>query len=698
MVFKKGNIAPIAKQIESKHSIHGHTRNDEYAWMRLSDEQKNAETPDAHTQSVLDYLNLENAFTESTLEPTVGFQKVLFEELKGRIKKDDSSVPIYHNNYWYYTRYEDQKEYALHCRRKGDMSATEEVMLDVNTLAEGESYYSASGLNLAYNNTILAFAEDKSGRRIYTIRFKNLETGLFLEATIENTSGGTAWSACGRYLFYTAKNEQTLLSEKIFRFDLETKTSELVYHETDPSFYIGVGTSKSEDYIFIGTSSTETSHTLYIKANEPLSEFKEFIPREKKHEYSIDHYNDRFYIVTNVKGRAKNFALMQCLTSQTAFEKWEMLIDEREDVLLEGLDVFDGILVLSERINCLPMIRVLPMHDFEKGFYLKFSDEAYVAYTSGNIQFNTHLLRYVYSSPTTPMSVIEYNLKTGEEKLLKVQEVIGGHNPAEYISKRFEIEARDGEKIPVTMVFKSSTLLSSNTPLLLYAYGSYGHIIEPYFSSSRLSLLDRGFAFAIAHIRGGEIKGRKWYDNGRLLNKLNTFNDYIDVAKGLIDLNYTSSEHLHAMGGSAGGLLMGAVANMAPGLFNGMVAQVPFVDVINTMLDESIPLTTNEFDEWGNPKEKVFYDYMLKYSPYDNIKAQDYPNLLITTGLHDSQVQYWEPAKWIARLRTKKTNDNLLLLKCNMDAGHGGASGRFKQYEEIALEYAFLLGLENITE
>ena len=697
MVFKKGNIAPIAKQIESKHSIHDHTRIDEYAWMRLSDEQKNAEAPDAHTQSVLDYLNQENSFTEQTLEPTVGFQKKLFEELKGRIKKDDSSVPIFHKDYWYYTRYEDQKEYALHCRRKSTMDAPEEVMLNVNLLAEGKSYYSASGLNLANDNTILAFAEDTSGRRIYTIRFKNISTGEYLDTTIENTSGGTAWSHCGRYLFYTSKNEQTLLSEKIFRFDMETKTSELVYHETDPSFYIGVGISKSDEYIFIGTSSTETSQTLYINAKEPLSVFKEFLPREEKHEYSVEHYNDRFYIVSNLRGAAKNFALLKCPIDSTSFESWEMLIEERTEVLLEGLDVFDGILVVSERINCLPMIRILPMHDFEKGFYLNFSDEAYVAYTSGNIDFNTHMLRYVYSSPTTPISVIEYNLKTGEEKLLKVQEVIGGHNPADYISKRFEIDARDGEKIPVTMVFKSSTLLTSNTPLLLYAYGSYGHIIEPYFSSSRLSLLDRGFAFAIAHIRGGEIKGRRWYDDGRLLNKLNTFNDYIDVAKGLVKLNYTSPNHLYAMGGSAGGLLMGAVANMAPGLFNGMVAQVPFVDVINTMLDESIPLTTNEFDEWGNPKDKVYYNYMLQYSPYDNIKEQEYPNLLITTGLHDSQVQYWEPAKWIARLRTKKLDDNLLLLKCNMEAGHGGASGRFKQYEEIALEYAFLLGLENIT-
>ena len=697
MVFNTDNKAPIANKKEEIHSIHGHTRVDEYHWMRLSDEQKNADNPDEHTQSVLDYLNAENAYTKSVLKPTEPFQKDLFEELKGRIKKDDNSVPIFHRGYWYYTRFENEKEYAFHCRKKDSLDNSEEIMLDVNQLAEGKSYYSASGLNLAMDNNLLAFAEDTSGRRIYTIRFLDLSTQKFLDTTIENTSGGTAWSTCGRYLFYTSKNEQTLLSEKIFRFDMETQKAELVYHETDPSYYIGVGSSKSDEYIMIGTSSTESSHTLYIKANEPLSEFKEFIPRDKKHEYSVMHHRDSFYIVSNLSGKAKNFSLLRCSVDDTKFENWKLLIGERKDVLLEDLDVFDNYLVVTERSNCLPQIRIMPIHDLKQDYYLDFKDEAYVAYPTGNIQFDSENLRYAYSSPTTPLSVIEYNFKSKESKTLKVQEVIGGHNPSEYTSKRFEIKARDGELVPVTMVYKNTTELNAKTPLLLYAYGSYGHIIEPWFSSSRLTLLDRGFAFAIAHIRGGEIKGRQWYDNGRLLNKLNTFTDYIDVAKGLIALNYTSSEHIHAMGGSAGGLLMGAVANMAPGLFKGMVAQVPFVDVINTMLDESIPLTTNEFDEWGNPKEKTFYDYMLQYSPYDNIKPQVYPNLLITTGLHDSQVQYWEPAKWIARLREFKTDDNLLMMHCNMDAGHGGASGRFKQFEELALEYAFLLGLEGIT-
>lgn len=698
MLFKNTLPTPIAAQKAYYQEIHGQQLHDNYHWMRLSDEQKNALNPDSHTQEVLDYLNVENDYTNKILEPTNNFQKALFEELKGRIKKDDSSVPVFHRGYWYYTRFEDQKEYPIHCRKNGSMDAAEEVMLNVNILAESKAYYSASGLNLAYNNNILAFAEDTSGRRIYTIRFLDLSTQKFLEIEIPNTSGGTAWSACNRYLFYTAKNEQTLLSEKIYRFDTQTKESVLVYHEKDPSYYIGVGTSKSDQYIFIGTSSTESSHMLYIKADEPLSVFKEFIPREKKHEYSVEHYNDRFYIVSNLSGAAKNFALLQCQTTDTSFNTWQMLIEEREDVLLEGLDVFDAYLVVSERSNCLPMIRILPMHDFSKGYYLKFTDEAYVAYTTSNIEFSSTKLRYAYSSPTTPLSIVEYDFKTGKEKLLKVQEVIGGHNPADYISKRFTITARDGEEIPVTMVFKGTTLLTSNTPLLLYAYGSYGHIIEPWFSTTRLSLLNRGFAFAIAHIRGGEIKGRKWYDNGRLLNKLNTFNDYIDVAKGLVNLNFTSPEHLYAMGGSAGGLLMGAVANMAPDLFNGMVAQVPFVDVINTMLDESIPLTTNEFDEWGNPKDKVFFDYIMQYSPYDNVENKTYPNLLVTTGLHDSQVQYWEPAKWVAKMREMNKNKNLVLLKCNMEAGHGGASGRFKQFEELALEYAFLLGLEGISK
>lgn len=662
MLFKNNLPTPIPSKKPFSQEIHGLQLHDNYNWMRLSDEQKNALTPDAHTQEVFDYLNEENNYTNNILAPTNDFQKNLFEELKGRIKKDDSSVPVFHRGYWYYTRLEDEKEYPIHCRKNGSLDAIEEVMLNVNILAESLPYYSASGLNLAYNNNILAFAEDTSGRRIYKIRFLDLKAQKFLDLEIENTSGGTAWSACNRYLFYTSKNEQTLLSEKIYRFDTETQKSELVYHEKDPSYYIGVASSKSDDYIFIGTSSTESTHMLYIKSDEPLSDFKEFIPREKKHEYSIEHYNDRFYILSNLSGAAKNFALLQCPISNTQFSAWEMLISEREDVLLEGLDVFDAYLVLSERSDCLPKIRILPMHNFDKAYYLNFTDEAYVAYTTSNIDFSSNKLRYAYSSPTTPLSLVDYDFKTGKETLLKVQEVVGGHNPADYISKRFTVTARDGEEIPVTMVFKGSTLLSSETPLLLYAYGSYGHIVEPWFSSTRLSLLDRGFAFAIAHIRGGEIKGRKWYDNGRLLNKLNTFYDYIDVAKGLVKLNYTSPEHLYAMGGSAGGLLMGAVANMAPDLFKGMVAQVPFVDVINTMLDESIPLTTNEFDEWGNPKDKVFFDYIKQYSPYDNVDNKNYPNLLITTGLHDSQVQYWEPAKWVARLREMNNNKNLVLL------------------------------------
>lgn len=689
--------APIAAKKDSAIVTHGHTRIDPYFWMRLTDQQKTAAQADAQTQEVLDYLNAENDYVESKMKHTEPLQEKLYNEIVARIKKDDESVPYFKNGYWYYTKYEKGKEYVIHCRKKGTLEAAEEIILDVNELAKGHSYYAARGLKVSPDNKILAFSEDVVSRRIYTVRFKNLETGEFYTDKIPNTNGDGAWANDNKTFFYTTKNEVSLLSEKVSRHTLgdDVANDFIVYFERDPSFYIGVYKSKSSKYIIIYNNSTISSDFHILDADNPTAAFEQFATREPNHEYSIDHFEDKFFVLTNWK--AQNFRLMETPVNATGKENWKEIIPHRTNVLLEDIEVFKEFLVVSERSNAATHIKVINQSTQET-HNIEFDEDAYVAYVGSNLEFDSEKLRFGYSSLTTPNSTFDYNMKTRTKELKKQNEVVGGHNPSDYVTKRLFATARDGKKVPMSIVYKKGFELNGKNPVLLYAYGSYGASMDPWFSATRLSLLDRGFAWVIAHIRGGEEMGRSWYEDGKMFNKKNTFNDYVDCAKYLIDEKYTSADHLYAMGGSAGGLLMGAVINMNPELFNGVIAAVPFVDVVSTMLDETIPLTTNEFDEWGNPKNKASYDYMLSYSPYDQVKEQSYPNMLVTTGLFDSQVQYWEPAKWVAKLRDKKTDNNLLMLHTNMEAGHGGASGRFKRFKETALEYAFFLDLEGIKE
>lgn len=688
-------VPPIAEKHDSVLKIHDHVRIDPYFWMRLSDDQKSAKKPDEQTQLVYDYLNAENAYTDTVLQTTKGFQEKLYEEIVGRIKQTDESVPYFKNGFWYYVRYEEGQEYPIYCRKNQSLDNNEEILINVNERAEGFSYYNLGGLDVSPDNKLMAFSEDTVSRRIYTLRFLNLETGELLPDKIDNTTGGGAWGNDNKHFFYTSKDEISLLSDKIWRHQLGKPNDVMVYEETDPSYYIGVYKSKSDKYVIIWNGSTLSTDFHLIDADKPTGKLKNFTPREEVHEYDIVHYEDKFYIVTNWE--AQNFRLMETPENATSKENWKEVLPHREDVLINEIEIFKDYLVVNERKNALNQLRIINMHKNEE-HYLDFGEAAYVANISTNPEFDSNLLRFSYSSLTTPSSVYDYNMDDHSKTLKKQQEIVGGHTPSNYVTERLYIESRDGKQIPISLVYKKGTKLNGNAPLLLYAYGSYGSTIDPYFSSTRLSLLDRGFVYALAHIRGGQAMGRAWYEDGKMFNKINTFNDYIDCAQALIERKYTSPEHLYAMGGSAGGLLMGAVANMAPQLFNGMVAQVPFVDVVSTMLDETIPLTTNEFDEWGNPKNSDSYFYMLSYSPYDQVSTQNYPNLLVSTGLFDSQVQYWEPAKWVAKLRDLKTDDNLLLLYCNMDTGHGGASGRFEQYKEVAMEYAFMFMLEGIKE
>lgn len=688
---------PIAKKIPHKIITHNDTRVDNYFWMRLSDEQKNAEKPDTQTQCVLNYLNAENAYTKQSLRKTEDFQKNLFDEIVGRIKQDDESVPYCDNGYFYITRFEKGKEHPIYSRKKGNLEAKEEIMLDENQLAKPFDYYKIAGKNVSPNNQIVAFGEDKLSRRIYTIRFKNLATGKFLTDKIENTTGGTVWANDNQTVFYTRKDE-SLRSYKIFKHKLgsDPSTDQLVFHETDESFSTYIYKTKSKKYLVIGSYATLTQEYQFLNADTPDGNFQLFEPRNRdlKLEYDINHYQNKWFVKTNLE--AQNFRLMECPEFDTTRENWEEVIPHRESVLIEDVDLFNDFLVISERVEGITQLRIRPW--VGKEHYIDFGEKSFMAYTSINMNFNTQVLRLGYTSLTTPNSVFDYDMRDKKMTLLKEQEIVGGYDKTKYQSERLFATSKDGTKIPISLVYKKGFIKDGKQPLLLYAYGSYGHSMDPYFSSIRLSLLDRGFAFAIAHIRGGEEMGRHWYEDGKLLNKKNTFNDFIDCGDFLVKENYTSNSHLYAMGGSAGGLLMGAIINMRPELWNGVVAAVPFVDVINTMLDETIPLTTGEFDEWGNPKDENFYHYIKSYSPYDNVEAKNYPSMLITTGYHDSQVQYWEPAKWLAKLRDLKTDNNILVMHCDMVAGHGGLAGRFEKHKETALEYAFLLDLEEIND
>ncbi|QTV05321.1 S9 family peptidase [Faecalibacter bovis] len=677
--------APVAKKIEKKLEKHGDIRIDNYYWLN---ERENPE--------VIQYLKEENKYTEAILKPTEELQAKLFEEMKSRIKEDDSSVPYKINGYWYLTEFQKGKEYPIHKRRKESLENEDEILFDVNPMAEGHAYYKLGGLSVSPNNEMCTFGVDNVSRRIYTIQIKDLTTGEILADKIENTTGGSVWAADNKTLFYTRKDE-TLRAYQIWKHKLGTTQEEdvLVFEEEDDTFSVYIYKSKSRDYIIIGSSSTVSDEYRFIPANEPDAEFKIFQERERDLEYSIEHFGNEFYIQTN-KDDAFNFKLMKTPVDQTGQENWVEVIPHREETFIEGFEIFKNYLVIEERTNGLMQMNIKAW-DGSEDYYLPFNEETYTAGSGTNPDFDTDILRYGYTSLTTPTSVIDFNMKDKTFEVKKEQEVLGDFNKDNYVSERIWAEARDGEKVAISLVHHKDTKLSAETPLLLYAYGSYGYTIEPNFSSVRLSLLDRGFVYAIAHIRGGQYLGREWYEDGKMLDKKNTFFDYIDCAKHLIEKGYTSTPHLYGMGGSAGGLLMGAVINYEPTLFNGIVAQVPFVDVVTTMLDDSIPLTTGEYDEWGNPNEEDYYFYMKEYSPYDNVEAKAYPNMYVSTGLHDSQVQYWEPAKWVAKLRELKTDNNILLLDTNMDTGHGGASGRFESLKEDAKEDAFLFMLEGIT-
>ena len=688
---------PSPEKVPFELTAHGNKRVDHYYWMKLSDEQKNAEKKDEQTQKVLDYLNAENAYLESKMKHTEALQDKLYKEIIGRIKQTDESVPYKENGYWYYDRYEEGQEYPIYCRKKGSLNAPEEIILNVNTLAKGHEYFRVQGLEVSEDNKMLAYGVDTVSRRRYTIYIKDLASGKTIEQPVPNTEGYVVWANDNRNFFYTMKDSVTLRSESIYRHKLNTDPSRdpLVYTENDETFYTGIYKTKSDKYLVIWSGSTLTNHYQTLNANTPDAKFKEFSPREKGIEYSIDHYGDKFYVVTNLD--AQNFRLMETPETKTTRTNWKEKIAHRKDTLLTGIEIFKDHLVVTERARANTLMRIIDQKSGKK-HYLNFGEPAYTIYPSINTDFDTDLLRYGYTSLTTPNSTYDYNMKTKEKKLLKQTEVVGGYNPEDFQTERLWATADDGTKIPMSLVYKKGIKRDGNNNTLLYAYGSYGYSTDPFFSSHRLSLLDRGFVYAIAHIRGGQEMGRQWYEDGKMFKKKNTFTDFVDCAEFLIDEGYTKPEKLFATGGSAGGLLMGAVVNIAPQLFKGVIAEVPFVDVVTTMLDDGIPLTTGEFDEWGNPDVLESYMYMLEYSPYDQVKAQNYPNMLVTTGLHDSQVQYWEPAKWVAKLREMKTDNNTLLLRTNMETGHGGTTGRFKQYKETAQEYAFFLDLAGISE
>jgi oligopeptidase B len=673
---------PVAKKVPHTHIEHGIERQDPYFWMR-----------DRENPEVTAYLNAENAYREFIMKGTEDLQETIYQEIFSRIKQDDQSVPYMLNGFLYYTRFEKGGEYPIYCRKKGGESGLEEIMLNVNELARDHAFYQIGGLNISPDNQKLAFAVDTVGRRIYTIHIKDLTTGKWYDDQLPYATGSSAWGADSHTLFYTQKDPLTLRSNKIFRHKIGNPmgTETLVFEEQDETFSTFVYTTKSREFVVIGSQSTLSSEFQVLNANNPMGDFQVFQPRQRDLEYGISHFNDHWYIRTNAQG-ATNFKLMKCPVNNTGLSNWTDVIPHRKDVLFEGMELFREFLVLEERSNGLTNIRITRWDNNEEHF-LDFGEETYSAGTGTNMDFDTKVLRYGYTSLTTPASVFDYDMETRTKTLKKQQEIVGGYDSTQYESKRLWAKAADGKEVPISLVYKKGIKLNGDNPLLLYGYGSYGAIIDPGFSLSRLSLLDRGFIFAIAHIRGGEYLGRPWYEDGKLLQKKNTFTDFIACGEHLISLGYTRPAKLFAMGGSAGGLLMGAVVNMRPDLFRGIVAQVPFVDVVTTMFDDQIPLTTGEYDEWGNPSDQIYFEYMLSYSPYDNVVAQNYPAMLITAGFHDSQVQYWEPAKWIARLRELRTNKEPLLLYCNMETGHGGASGRFKAIRETAMEYAFLIDL-----
>ena len=679
-------VPPKAKKINKELRIHNDVRIDEYYWMRNRD-----------ADNVVAHMNAENEYYYSITGHTKDFQEKLFQEMKGRIKEDNTSVPYKTNGYWYQTKYAIGKEYPIYIRKKETLEAPEELLFNCNEEAEGHAYFAMRGLRVSPDNRMLAFAVDTVSRRQYVLGFKDLTTGRILEDKIENTSGTAVWANDNKTVFYVKKDPVTLRTDRIFKHTLGTPVSEdkEIYNEKDETYNLGLYRTKSKKYIVIGSNSTTTSEYRVLPTDDPDGDFKIVQPRTRGLEYGVDHLGSYFYIVTN-EGDATNFKVVRTAEDKTEKENWEVIVPHRKDVLVEDITLYTDYLIVTERSNGLNRFWIQPWENKEDGYYLPLEGETYDCYASINPDPDSEIFRYGYSSLTTPWSTYDYNLMDKTQELKKQQEVLGGaFDPNNYVSERIWATARDGVKVPISLIYRKGLQKDGSHPVLQYGYGSYGVTSDPTFSSVRLSLLDRGFIFAITHIRGGEYMGRPWYDDGKMLKKKNTFTDFIDAGKYLINQKYTSPQHMYVYGGSAGGLLMGAVANMAPDQYNGIIAAVPFVDVVTTMLDEDIPLTTGEYDEWGNPNEKKYYEYMKSYSPYDNVTAQAYPHMLILTGYHDSQVQYWEPAKWVARLRDRKTDTRPVLFHINMDAGHGGASGRFEALKEVAEEYTFLLDLEN---
>lgn len=675
---------PIAKKITKELTIHNHTRIDSYYWLN---DRKNSE--------VIKYLNQENNYASYKMKHTENLQNDLYKEIIGRLDKEESSVPYFLDGYFNYQRYEEGNEYPIYGRKKGDLNMEEEILIDQNKLSKNQSYCAIGQIGVCSNDKILAYSVDFISRRIYDIYFKNLKTGEILKDKLENTSGSFAWANDGKTIFYTRKDKQTLRSNKVFKHTMGTssKEDELIFTEEDEAFILNVYRSKSKKYIITGSYSTLSTEYRIVSADHPNEKFKIFEPRQLNHEYSIEHRANEFYIITNLK-EAKNFKLMKCSAESTNHSHWKEVIPNRQDILLEDIEIFEKFMVLTERKRGLTQFRVLNEKN-KSEHIIDLEEESYTAYASANAEFKTSVFRYGFSSLKTPTTIFDYDFESRIKEVKKQTKVIGGHKPSKYITKRVFAEGKDGTLIPMSLVHKKNTKMNGKNPTLLYGYGSYGHVVDASFSAARLSLLERGFVFAIAHIRGGEDLGRKWYEEGKLLKKCNTFHDFIACGDFLVEKSYTSPKHLFAMGGSAGGLLIGAVINIKPQLWKAAIAAVPFVDVVTTMLDDSIPLTTGEYDEWGNPNKEEYYNYILSYSPYDQIEKKDYPSLLVTTGLHDSQVQYWEPAKWVAKLREFKTDNNLLLLKTDMKTGHGGASGRYEYYREVALIYAFLIDQAN---
>ncbi|HLJ45158.1 MAG TPA: S9 family peptidase [Bryobacteraceae bacterium] len=668
---------PIAKLLPREITVHGDTRVDEYSWLR---DREDADT--------IPYLEAENSYTEAMMAPTKELQEKLYAEILGRIKETDLSVPVRKDNYFYYTRTEQGLAYGISCRKEGSLEAPEEILLDANVLAAGEKYFRLGTFNVSPDHKLLAYSIDVAGDEAYTVFVKDLATGTLLPDKVLRTYYSLEWVNDNRTFFYTVL-DAAHRPYRVFRHRLGEPDDVLVYEEPDARFTVGLSKTRSDRYIFINLHSAVTSEVRRAPANDPDAPFTVILPREHEIEYDVTHHGEHFYIRTN-KG-ATNFRLMRTPAEDPSSTAWEEMLPARPGIMIDGVSAFENHIIVHERDRGLPKMRVCRAANFADHHYIEFPEPAYSAFGNGNPEFRTTVFRYTYTSLVTPWSVFDYHMDTRERELKKQTEVLGGYAQSQYVSERIFALAPDETPIPMSVVYRKDTPRDGSAPMMLYGYGSYGASMDPGFSSDRLSLLDRGFVYAIAHIRGGGELGKSWHDAGKLLTKRNTFSDFIACAEHVIAQGYTSRNRLAIMGGSAGGMLMGAVINQRPELFHCVVAKVPFVDVLNTMLDPTLPLTISEYEEWGNPEDRQFYDYIRTYSPYDNVGEQAYPIMLVTSGLNDPRVSYWEPTKWVARLRRLRTDSNLLLLKTNMGTGHFGPSGRYDRIRETAFDYAFLL-------